>query len=201
MEGVSTGNEPDAGVALLLVDLQNAYFESPELAEVQGELIERANELVRTAREFDRPVVLVRTEHAPDKSTWTVNMLEDDEGFAFPGSAQAAYVDGVDTGEAIDLTKTRDDAFHGTRLHEVLIELGASHLLIGGVSTHSCVAETAMSAFAHNFHVAVAADVTASENATLSLAMLEFLRDELRQPVLNQEASLNLLRSGPARRR
>lgn len=84
MEGVSTGAEPHAGVALLLVDLQNAYFESPELAEVQSVLIERANDLVRMAREFDRPVVLVRTEHAPDKSTRTVNVLEDDEGFAFP---------------------------------------------------------------------------------------------------------------------
>lgn len=191
MEGVS------AGVALLLVDLQNAYFEAPELAREQDALIERANELVRVARDADRPVVLVRTVHARDKSTWTVNMLEDDEGFAFPGSAQASYVDGLDTGAAIDVTKTRDDSFHGTRLHEILDELNVTHLLIGGVSTHSCVAETAMAAFAHDFHVAIAGEVIASENVRLSEAMLEFLADELRQPALDQAASISLLREGP----
>ncbi|WP_241681289.1 cysteine hydrolase family protein [Pseudactinotalea terrae] len=190
MEGVS------AGVALLLVDLQNAYFEAPELAREQDTLIERANELVRAARDAGCPVVLVRTVHARDKSTWTVNMLEDDEGFAFPGSAQAAYVDGLDTGGAIDVTKTRDDSFHGTRLHDVLDELDVSHLLIGGVSTHSCVAETAMAAFAHDFHAAIAGDVIASENTQLSAAMLEFLTDELRQPVLDQAACIALLRTG-----
>lgn len=190
MEGVS------AGVALLLVDLQNAYFEAPELAREQDTLIERANELVRAARDAGRPVVLVRTVHARDKSTWTVNMLEDDEGFAFPGSAQASYVDGLNTGGAIDVTKTRDDSFHGTRLHDVLDELDVSHLLIGGVSTHSCVAETAMAAFAHDFHAAIAGEVVASENTELSAAMLEFLTDELRQPVLDQAACIALLRTG-----
>ncbi len=198
MEEVSGGASRHTGVALLLVDLQNAYFEAPELDEVKDELIERANELVVAAREADRPVVLVRTEHDRDKSTWTVNMLADDEGFAFPGTAQASYVDALDTEGGLDVTKTRDDAFHGTRLREILTELQVSHLLIGGVSTHSCVAETAMAAFAHDLHVAIAGDVIASENPTLSEAMLEFLTDELRQPVLDQEGSIALLREGPA---
>lgn len=197
---MTTGTKPDAGVTLLLVDLQNAYFESAELAEVKATLIERANELMRAARAADRPVVLVRTEHARDKSTWTVNMLEDDEGFAFVGTAQAAYVDGLDSDGAIDVTKTRDDAFHGTRLRDVLTELEASHVLIAGVSTHSCVAETAMTAFAHNLHVAIAGEGIASENTTLSQAMLDFLTDELRQPVLDQAASIALLRNGPNQR-
>ncbi|WP_241680658.1 cysteine hydrolase family protein [Pseudactinotalea suaedae] len=195
---MSGGASRHTGVALLLVDLQNAYFEAPELDEVKDELIERANELVVAAREADRPVVLVRTEHDRDKSTWTVNMLADDEGFAFPGTAQASYVDALDTEGGLDVTKTRDDAFHGTRLREILTELQVSHLLIGGVSTHSCVAETAMAAFAHDLHVAIAGDVIASENPTLSEAMLEFLTDELRQPVLDQEGSIALLREGPA---
>ena len=200
MESVSTSEEPRGGVALLLVDLQNAYFESPELAELQTTLTERANELVRAAREADRPVVLVRTEHARDRSTWTINMLADGQGFAFPGTAQAAYVDGLDTRGATDLTKTRDDCFHGTRLREVLAEAGTSHVVIGGVSTHSCVAETAMTAFAHDLHVAIAADAIASENARFSTTMLEFLAHELRQPLLDQAASIALLRDGPARR-
>jgi NAD+ synthase len=185
-------------VALLLVDLQNAYFEFPELAQEKDRLIENANELIGVARDAERPVVLVRTVHARDKSTWTINMLADGEGFAFPETAQASYVDDLDTASAIDVTKTRDDSFFDTRLREVLEELNVSDLLIGGVSTHSCVAETAMTAFAHNFHVAIAAGAIASENPKLSAAMLEFLADELRQPILDQEASITFLRRGAA---
>lgn len=184
-------------VAVLLIDLQNSYFEAPELAEVQGELLARANELIRAAHAADRPVVLVRTVHERDRSTWTINMLADGEGFAFPGTAQAEYVDGLEAQGALDVVKTRDDAFHGTRLRAVLVELGVTHLLIGGVSTHSCVGATATSAFAHDLHVAIAGEAIASENGTLSDAILEFLTDELRQPVLDQPAALALLRDGP----
>lgn len=195
MAGVRS--DPDGGLALLIIDLQNAYFEAPELAAQQDSLIARTNELVREAREHSRPIVAARTEHARDKSTWTINMLDDDQGFAFPGTEQAAHLAGLELDGATDLVKTRDDAFHGTRLRELLDELGVGHLLIAGVSTHSCVAETAMSGFAHDFRVTIAADAIASENAVLSEAMLEFLTDELRQPVLDQPASLALLRDGP----
>lgn len=197
MADVTSGAATSDGPALLLVDLQNAYFEPPEMARVEAALIERANELVRAARAHGRPVVLVRTEHARDRSTWTINMLADGEGFAFPGTPQAAYVEGLDTSGAIDVVKTRDDAFHGTRLRQVLADAGVHHLLLGGVSTHSCVAETAMTAFAHDMHVAIAGDVIASENSALAQAMLRFLTDEMRQPVLDQAAAIDLLRQGP----
>lgn len=189
--------EDEAQLALLLIDLQNSYFEFPELAQEQDRLLERANELIDAAQEAGRPVVLVRTEHARDKSTWTISMLEDDQGFAFPGTRQAAYLDGLHTDGTIDVTKTRDNAFHDTRLNEVLQEHGVTHVLIGGVSTHSCVSETATAAFAHDLRAGIAEDTMASDNPELSEAMLAFLADELRQPVLDQEAALAQLRDGP----
>ncbi|CAM3379545.1 cysteine hydrolase family protein [Occultella aeris] len=182
------------GMALLIIDMQNAYFENPALAAVLPALLEHANELIRAARAAGRPVILVRTVHARDRSTWTLNMLDDDEGFAFPGTEQAAYVEGLQVGDAADIGKTRDNAFHGTRLREVIVELGVRHLLIGGVSTHSCVAQTAMAAFAEDLHVAIAGDVIASENPYLSEAALTFLSEEMRQPVLDQDSCLELLR-------
>lgn len=192
-----SGGPAPRGVALLLVDLQNAYFEFPELDEAKNDLLEKANELIAAARDGGCPVVLVRTEHERDGSTWTINMLEDGEGFAYPSTTQASYIDGLDTDGCIDVTKTRDDAFHGTRLRELLTEAQVTHVLMGGVSTHSCVAETAMTAFAHDFHVAIAGHAIASDNATLSSAMLDFLAGVMRQPVLDQAASIALLRDGP----
>ncbi|TDE91550.1 cysteine hydrolase [Occultella glacieicola] len=181
-------------VALLLIDLQNAYFEDPQLAEALPSLIDHANQLIEAARSADRPVILVRTVHARDGSTWTLNMREDGEGFAYPGSHQAAYVDGLDVGDALDVIKTRDNAFHRTELRDVLAGLGVGRLLIGGVSTHSCVVQTAMAAFAEDLEVAIAAGSIASENEELADAALTFLSEEMRQPVLDQRAALAFLR-------
>ena len=64
MEGVSGGATQHTDVALLLVDLQNAYFENPDLAAARARLIERTNRLIRVARGAGRPVILVRTVHA-----------------------------------------------------------------------------------------------------------------------------------------
>ncbi|NNG20315.1 isochorismatase family protein [Naumannella sp. ID2617S] len=87
-------------------------------------------------------------------------------------------------------------AFHGTRLREELDRLGVAHLVICGVSTHSCVAQTAIDGFAQDLHVAVACEAVASENPELSDALLRFLAEEMRQPLLDQARSLALLRDG-----
>lgn len=69
-------------------------------------------------------------------------------------------------------------------------------LLLCCVSTHSCIAETATAAFALDFHAAIATDAIASEEPALAAAMLDFLRDEMRQPLLGQDEALTLLRTG-----
>ena len=178
----ATGGE----TALVVIDVQHSYFEHPALAAQQAELTAAVVELLRTAREAGRPVFLVRTEHARDRSTWTLNMLADGEGFAFPGTRQAALLDGVAAAapDAVEVVKTRDSAFHGTGLAAELRGRGVDRLLLCGVSTHSCIAETATAAFALDFHAAIATDAIASEEPALAAAMLDFLRDEMRQPCL-----------------
>ncbi|EYT62765.1 NAD synthetase [Dietzia sp. UCD-THP] len=190
------GDRTHGQTALVVIDMQNSYFEFPELASVRDELVGAVNELIRTAHEAGRPVVLVRTEHAEDRSTWTLNMHEDDQGFAFPGTDQARFLDGLANGDHVEVVKTRDSAFFRTELRSQLDRLGASHLLVCGVSTHSCVAQTAIDGFAENLHVAVARGAISSDNSPLSEALLEFLQDQMRQPLLDQSQSVELLRTG-----
>jgi len=184
--------------ALIVVDMQNSYFEFPALAEKKDELVPAVNELIRAAREAGRPILLVRTEHARDRSTWTLNMLEDDQGFAFPGTDQARLLPELEVGEdrVVEIVKTRDSAFHRTDLDEQLHRLGVGSVLICGVSTHSCVSQTAIDAFAHQYHAAVAVDAVASENQPLSDALLDFLELEMRQPALEQAEAVRMLREG-----
>ena len=187
---------PGHQTALVVVDMQNSYFEFPDLARVRGELVPQVNELIAAAHEAGRPVILVRTEHARDRSTWTLNMCEDGEGFAYPGTEQAQFLDELATGGHVEVVKTRDSAFFDTDLKAELERLGADHLLVCGVSTHSCVAQTAIDGFAENLHVAVARDAISSDNSALSEALLAFLADQMRQPIIDQQASLDLLRTG-----
>lgn len=180
--------------ALLVIDMQNSYFDFPELEEQREPVTEKVNELIRAAREGDCPILLIRTQHERDRSTWTVNMHDDGQGFAFPGTEQSEYVAGLDTEGGTGLVKTRDSAFFDTDLAARLRNLEATHLLLCGVSTHSCVAQTAIDAFAHNFRAAVARDAVASENPDLSRALLAFLEDEMRQDILAQDHAAARLR-------
>ncbi|MDR6417688.1 isochorismatase family protein [Pseudarthrobacter sulfonivorans] len=61
-------------------------------------------------------VLLVKTEHEEDKSTSTLNMLKDDQGFIFRGTEQAEFVPGLRPAGLPHLLKTRDSAFLATDL-------------------------------------------------------------------------------------
>ncbi|GEO94369.1 cysteine hydrolase family protein [Kocuria turfanensis] len=189
-----TPQRTEGRTALLVIDMQNSYFDFPELEEQRESVTAKVNELIAAAREGGCPVLLIRTQHERDRSTWTVNMHDDGQGFAYPGTEQSQYVAGLDTEGGVGLIKTRDSAFFDTDLAARLRNLDANRLVLCGISTHSCVAQTAIDAFAHNFRVAVARDAVASENADLSQALLAFLEDEMRQDILHQPDSVARLR-------
>jgi len=170
--------------AVLVIDMQNAYFEDPALGGRREELVDSCNRLIAAAAARDVPVLMVCTEHERDKSTWTLSMLDDDQGFIFSGSKQADFVPGLRYEDLPRMVKTRDSAFMGTDLLLRLRNFGAQQLVLAGVATHNCVAQTAADAFAHNFRVVFAADAMASTNEEYAKAMRGILSDEYRQPVL-----------------
>lgn len=61
--------------ALLLVDLQEAFFEAPGLAAARADVLAAVGALADRAREAGAPILLVTTEHSRDRSTWTLSML------------------------------------------------------------------------------------------------------------------------------
>ena len=82
-------------IALLVIDMQNAYFEAPELASQQEQLVASCNRLLEAFKAGGHKALMVGTEHERDKSTWTLNMLDDDQGFIFRDSEQAQAVPGL----------------------------------------------------------------------------------------------------------
>ncbi|WP_457972816.1 cysteine hydrolase family protein [Arthrobacter sp. D1-17] len=174
-------------IALLIIDMQNAYFEDPGLAPRQDELVRACNRLISDFTGKGAKILLVGTEHERDKSTWSLNMLEDDQGFIFRGSEQAKFVPGLEADGLPRMIKTRDSAFTGTDLIARLRNWGAEELVLAGVATHNCIAHTAADAFAHNFRVIYAEEAMASGNEQAAADMLRILTDEYRQPVLSTD--------------
>ncbi|KRF09059.1 hypothetical protein ASH00_05215 [Arthrobacter sp. Soil782] len=115
LQGTFAGRK-NMTAALLIIDMQKAFFEDESLGNQQDFLIAACNSAIADAREAGIAVYLIRTEHQRDKSTWTLSMLDDDQGFLFSGTEQAESVDDLDVGGLPELVKTRDSAFFGTDL-------------------------------------------------------------------------------------
>ncbi len=183
-------------IALLVIDMQNAYFEDPVLDASREKVVEECNELIAGFRSAGHKVLLVRTEHERDKSTWTLNMLDDDQGFIFRGSKQADFVPGLQADGHPQLVKTRDSAFVDTDLLARLRNWGVERVVLAGVSSHNCLAQTAADAFARNIRVTYARDAMASEDKEAEADMLRILTDEYRQDELSNQEILASLAGG-----
>ncbi len=169
---------------LLLIDLQNDYFNDAELQRCRDDVLDRSNRLVRAARDAGSPVVEVQTVHAADKSTWALNMLDDDQGIAIEGTQGARRLDGLLEPD-LCIVKTRDSAFHDTDLAGWLREREVDRLVLVGVSTESCVAATATDAYARDLRVVLVQDATASVEWRLHDETLERLKRQYRQEVVS----------------
>jgi nicotinamidase-related amidase len=170
--------------ALLVIDLQNDYFNDDELERCREDVLDRTNQLVRAARDAGSLVVEAQTVHARDKSTWALNMLDDDQGMAIEGTAGAARLDGLLEPD-VCIVKTRDSAFHGTDLEDRLRERDVDRLVLAGVSTESCIAATATDAYARDLRVVLVEDATASVEWRLHDETLERLVKQYRQEVVS----------------
>lgn len=179
--------------AVVIIDMQNAYFANEALKKRQAALVTACNQLIEVAKAGDLPVFMVRTEHNRDRSTWTLNMLADRQGYLYTDTDEAKLVPELITEGTIPLVKTRDSAFFATPLELMLRNYGVSQLILAGVSTHTCVAQTAADAYAANFAVSLATDAVASHQPQFHQLTLHMLVLEYRQKLHTVKEITSLL--------
>lgn len=176
--------------ALIVIDMQKAFFESDPLKSKQSDLVASCNVLIRSAREHKIPIYTVRTIHSRTKDTWTLNMLDDNQGFLFPDEQGSSFVDGLDTQGSYEIIKTRDSAFWQTDLLTKLREQSIDTVVLCGVSTQLCITHTATDAYSANIRVELAIDAIYSHAPKLHDTFMEFLHSEFRMKLLsNSEIS------------
>ncbi len=169
--------------ALLIIDMQEAYFKTPGLIERKDTLVNNINALVTEHAKCGDLIINIRTVHQTDKSTWSLNMLQDDKGFAFEGAEETLTLAELRLENATQLAKTRDSAFHGTGLYDLLHSHGITTITLAGVSTHNCIFQTASDAYAHNIAVHIATSAVDDEDGDQQRCALDYLQREYRQVV------------------
>lgn len=173
--------------ALVVVDMQEDFFNDTELRRCRDDVVRECNRLIERAGAARSPVIMVRTLHKADRSTWTLNMLADGRGMTVEGEEGSQPVTGLEASDLIEVSKTRDSAFFGTGLEEVLHAHAVRKFALCGVSTESCIAATAIDAYAHDFEVTLVDRATASVDEDLHTDTLRQLADQYRQPVLQPD--------------
>ncbi|MCX4099183.1 cysteine hydrolase family protein [Nocardia sp. alder85J] len=144
----------DPTPALVVIDLQQGIVSAHRDPAVDV-AVERAARLAAAFRRHRLPVVLVTViGRAPGRTDGGRS-----GGGGVPPDGWADLVGELDAQPGDHLiTKRRRSAFHDTGLDTLLRDLGATQVVLAGISTSSGVESTARSAADHGYHVVLATD-------------------------------------------
>ena len=138
--------------ALLVIDFQNAVFQSPPAWKAE-QVMERIRQLIASARASATPVIYVQ--HAEAGCEWE----EGGEGWHFPAPIAPQAGDFVSA-------KSQCDAFFGTGLQAHLREQGIERVVICGFATEFCIDTNVRHAASSGLVVVVAADAHTTRDRT-----------------------------------
>lgn len=132
--------------ALLIIDMQKGSFKPYSIRHDTPGTIDRINLLATAFREKNHPVIFIQ--HDGTK-----------EGCFLPHSDDWELLPELITlPEDILVSKTANDSFYDSSLHEILLKNGVSEIFIAGCATDFCVDTTVKSALSKNFKVNVVED-------------------------------------------
>ena len=159
----------------------------PPLAEQREELVAAVQRWIDWAHETQSPIIEVRTVLPRDKTTWALNMREDDQPVVLEGTDGIERLRELDLEPNLAIEKRRDDAFQGTALRDRLHALDVDELVIGGIVTEACIAMTAAAAYAHDLKVSIADGAVTSYDEKRHTAALKWLEEQYRQEVVTPD--------------
>jgi len=136
-----------AGVAVVVIDVQQAFFSGPNAAYRGDAVIDGINQLTAAARAAGAPVFIVQHDVPGDEEVEFGS-----EGWQLPASL-------VRSGEDRLVRKSVGDSFHETSLKDQLDRLGVDRLLICGYATEYCVNTGARSAAQLGYRTTVVSDL------------------------------------------
>jgi len=151
-------------MALVLCDLQRSFLQSdgamPVAREQINPLIAAVNPTIDAARDHVVPVIYIRDEYSPFR--FVGNFLRHYAALRF--EAGSALDPRVDSTAGVIFSKQSADAFSNDAFESHLRTIGIGRLVIAGVLADGCVLETAKSARARGYQVAIIEDAVAASS-------------------------------------
>lgn len=157
--------------ALLVLDMQAYFLDPASHAYIPSAeaILDGIVELIKVFYDRGLPVIFsqhINTENdAGMMSAWWKDMIT-------AQNPRHKIAPELDVSKGIVIQKSQYDAFHQTRLDEILRSKEVSQVVICGVMTHLCCETTARSAFMKGFQVFFPVDGTATYNLGFHRASL-----------------------------
>ncbi len=161
-DGSSDVRTPEAGDALLVVEMQNDFMPGGALGVDGGdEIVPEVNRMIKSFTRLGLPIIFSRDWHPAGHCSfleqggiWPVHCVQHSEGAAF--TKDLALPDNLSIiSKATHLDQEAYSAFDGTGLDEMLTRLGITRIFIVGLATDYCVLATVRDARKSGFEVIV----------------------------------------------
>jgi ureidoacrylate peracid hydrolase len=159
-----------SNTALLVVDVQNDFchnqgvfskYKSVTLDHVE-QAVSNLSALIEKCREFDLPIIFVRTIHSAwtDSPSWLKRLEGAGEKMPIcrPDSWGSNFYNVAPKEGDCTVTKHRYSAFIGTDLDLILRSKGLENILVAGVATNVCVESTARDGYHRDYNVILIED-------------------------------------------
>jgi nicotinamidase-related amidase len=138
--------------ALLLIDLQNDYLPGGKFPLWNTDaVLTNIEQAIKTARAKDIPIIHIQHVASPEMGIAPFFNKGTDGAKIHPRALAAAP-------NAPVVVKEYADGFFGTKLEEILSDLGVDELLVCGMMTQNCVTHTAISKSAEKYKVTILPD-------------------------------------------
>ncbi|MBP2033336.1 nicotinamidase-related amidase [Clostridium algifaecis] len=152
--------------ALLVIDLQNDYFEGGKFPLWNTEkTLENIEKAIVKANDKNIPIILIQ--HIADSSQGIAPFFNEGTHGA---EIHQRILKAAPNAKIV--IKAFADSFHKTNLEEVLSELGVEELLVCGMMTQNCVTHTAISKEAEKYSVKILPDCCTTINEPIHLIAL-----------------------------
>ncbi|EGQ8305323.1 cysteine hydrolase family protein [Vibrio parahaemolyticus] len=142
---------------LLIIDMQEDFFQQGRLAEKRAEITNSLNELVVAFREENQTIIWVRQVFKADLSDTYLALRKSTQQWTIEGTSGCTLLSElIPQPEEHEIIKKRYSAFFRTELDEVLANIAPSEIVIAGVNTHACIRVTAIDAYQRDYQLVLA---------------------------------------------
>ncbi len=140
--------------ALIIIDIQNDYFDGGAMALYQvEEMLQQSNKLIAYAKSHDHPIYIIQ------------HIADENASFFVPKTEGVQLHPKLDVSNATSvIQKHYPNSFRETTLQYELEQKGISKLIVCGAMTHMCIDTTIRAGFDLGYNVTLISDACATKD-------------------------------------